>query len=154
MSPPSCQVELISISKDLIPNYEIQTILTEQISKAYPNYRKIYTDGSVQRERAGAGACTPSMNLNIYSPLPLGAFILSAELCAIRLALDALINYNMESENILCLFTLSLAIALLMTRIYIILEDSFLILRSKEMKFIFNMFLVIKALNIMKWLIL
>ena len=37
---------------------------------------------------------------------------------------------------------------------YIILEDSFLILRSKKMKFIFNMFLVIKASNIMIWLIL
>ena len=82
---------------------EIQTILAEQISKAYHNYRKIYTDGSVQRERAGAGACIPSLNLNIYSPLPLGSSILFAELCAIRLVLDALINYNMESENILYL---------------------------------------------------
>ena len=101
MSPPSCQVELISISKDLIPNYEIQTILAEHISKVYSNYRKIYTDGCVQRERAGA--CIPSLNLNIYSPLPLRSVILSAELCAIRLALDALINYNIESENILSL---------------------------------------------------
>ena len=78
----------------MIPNYEIQAILAEQISKVYSNYRKIYTDGSVQRERAGAGA---------YTPLPLGSSILSAELCAIRLALDGVINYNIESENILCL---------------------------------------------------
>jgi len=103
MSPPSCQVEHISIIKDLIPNYEIQTILDEQISKAYPNYRKIYTDGSVQSKRAGAEACILSLNLNIYSPLPLGSSILSAELCAIHLALDAIISYNMKSDNILCL---------------------------------------------------
>ena len=38
-----------------------------------------------------------------HPPLPLGSSILSAELCATCLALDALINYNMESENILCL---------------------------------------------------
>ena len=29
MSLPGCQVELISITKNLIPNYEIQTILAE-----------------------------------------------------------------------------------------------------------------------------
>ena len=103
LSPPSCQVELISINKNLIPNYEIQTILAEQISKIYPSHRKIYTDGSVQRKRAGARACILSLHLNIYSPLPLGSSILSAKLCAICLALDALINCNMESENILCL---------------------------------------------------
>ena len=113
MSPPGCQGELISISKDLIPNYEIQTILAEQISKVYPNYRKVYTDGSVQRERVGTGACIPSLNLSTYSLLPLGSSILSAELCAICLALDALVNYNMKSENILCLSDFKSALLLI-----------------------------------------
>ena len=89
-SPPGCQVELITINKNLIPNHEIQTILAEQISKAYANHRKIYPDGSTHGEKAGAGACIPSLNLNIYSPLPLGSSILSAELGAICLALDKL----------------------------------------------------------------
>ena len=41
MSPPGCQIELISININMIPNYEIQTILAEKISKAYPNHKKI-----------------------------------------------------------------------------------------------------------------
>jgi len=113
MNPPGCQVELISINKNLIPNYEIQTILAEQISKAYPNHRKIYTDRSVQRKRTGAGACIPSLNLNLYSPFPLGSFILPAELRSFRLARAALINYNIESENILCLSDSKSALLLL-----------------------------------------
>ena len=138
----------------MIPNYEIQTILAEHISKAYPNYRKIFTDGSVQRERAGAGACIPSLNLNIYSPLPLGSSILSAELCAICLALDAPINYNMESENILCLSNSKSALLLIQNINRIAndkdlynIEDSFLILISKKMKFIFNNFSSYKGIK-------
>ena len=113
MSPPICHAELIPINKKQIPNHEIQTILAEQISKLYPNHRKIYSDGSVQGERAGAGVCIPSLNLNLFSPLPLGSSILSAELCAIRLALDVLINYSIVEENILCLSDSKSAILLL-----------------------------------------
>ena len=93
MSPPICQAELIPINKNLIPNYEIYIILVEHILKLYPNHRKIYSDGSVQGERAGAAACTPSLDLNLYSPLPLGSSILSTELWAICLAPYVLIKY-------------------------------------------------------------
>ena len=161
MSPSGCQVELISINKNLIPNYEIQTILAQQISKANTNHGKIYTDGSVQSERAGVGACIPSLNLNIYSLLPLVSSILSTELSAIQLTLDALINYNIESKNILCLSESKSGLLLLqkINRIandkdLYILEDSFLILRLKAIIFISNIFQAIKASNIMIRLIL
>lgn len=88
---PYCQYDLIPINKNLIPyHHVVKTIFSKQISKNYPNQRQIYTNESVHGKRGGAASCIPSLDLNFYILLPLGSFILSAELCTIHLALDLL----------------------------------------------------------------
>ena len=85
--------------------------LLSRFLKFHFNHKKTYLDVSIQDERAGE--CVPSLDLNLYSPLPLRSSILSAELCVIPLALDVVIDYSIVDEDILCLSNSRSAILLL-----------------------------------------
>ena len=63
----------------------------------------VYTDGTVKDSKAGAAACIPDLKLNIFASLPINSSVLSTELFAVRLALDALSELGTSSRNVLFL---------------------------------------------------
>ena len=108
-SPPwemahiECHMSMLKKNKSCYSAKEVEIIFKNYVNTHFPNYMHVYTDGSVKDSKAGAAACIPDLNLNIFAPLPINSSVLSAELFAVRLALDALSELGTSSRNVLFL---------------------------------------------------
>ena len=108
-SPPwemahiECHMSMLKKNKSCYSAKEVEIIFKNYVNIHFANYMLVYTDGSVKDCKAGAAACIPDLNLNIFAPLPINSSVLSAELFAVRLALDALSDLGTSSRNVLFL---------------------------------------------------
>lgn len=94
------ELRLSKLSKKETSAAEFHRAFQEMVS-CYPNFRKIYTDGSKFDSSTGCGIATSDSIILRYS-LPSQFSILSAELFAIKLVIDQIASENTHSQYLIC----------------------------------------------------
>ena len=82
-----------SLSSEYIPSLDENTkqiLFSMLVDKEYSNHIKVFTDGSKMENRTGAACVIPEIQVVIMSRLPNSLTIMSAELFAIKVALEYL----------------------------------------------------------------
>ena len=92
---PITNTDLSAYPKDRTPYVVYKNLFRELSRTNYGNHNKIYTDGSKSSNGVGAAAVTP--NSSLTASLPPEATIYSAELHALRMAIDSLLSSNQNN---------------------------------------------------------
>ena len=112
--PPWCDTDIHGLLRTNLPedlltsinDHVKQTLFSELVNKQYANYTLFFTDGSKTKEKTGAAFVIPELRYEILCRIPSSLSIMSAELFAIKLALE-FIKTNKIKEAVI--FTDSLS---------------------------------------------
>ena len=85
-NPPMINRTLTQYPKDSTPPTVYKSAFRALLQDNYPNHQKIYTDGSKSADGVGSAAVTE--NRSLTASLPVAASIFSAEMHALKMAID------------------------------------------------------------------